>query len=218
MGRVFACSDLHGQYDKFLKLKSIMQEDDICYVLGDCVDRGPGSIKILLEIVQDERFKMLMGNHEDMMLETLAAAEEGYMDFQLWYGNGGYQTHMEFMEYDRETQIKIISFLKKLPYKLEYKDIVLTHAGFSFELEEYVLDDILDEDRLIWDRSHIESTAKSKLGKMQVHGHTPTAVIDKRYEGKILQYHEQKICIDTGSCFGYSLGLIDLDTLEFIYI
>ena len=140
------------------------------------------------------------------------------MDFQLWYGNGGYQTHMEFMEYDRETQIKIISFLKKLPYKLEYKDIVLTHAGFSFELEEYVLDDILDEDRLIWDRSHIESTAKSKLGKMQVHGHTPTAVIDKRYEGKILQYHEQKICIDTGSCFGYSLGLIDLDTLEFIYI
>ena len=32
------------------------------------------------------------------------------------------------------------------------------------------------------------------------------------------QYHEQKICIDTGSCFGYSLGLIDLDTLEFIYI
>lgn len=218
MGRVFACSDLHGQYDKFLKLKSIMQEDDICYVLGDCVDRGPGSIKILLEIVQDERFKMLMGNHEDMILEALAAVEEGYMDFQLWYGNGGHQTHMEFMEYDRETQIKIISFLKKLPYKLEYKDIVLTHAGFSFELEEYVLDDILDEDRLIWDRSHIKSTAKSKLGKMQVHGHTPTAVIDKRYEGKILQYHEQKICIDTGSCFGYSLGLIDLDTLEFIYI
>lgn len=218
MSKVYAVSDIHGQYEMFLKLKELMEEDDICYVLGDCVDRGPGSIKILMDIMVDKRFKMLLGNHELMMLEALEAAEEGYMDFQLWYGNGGQGTHMEFMEYDRGTQMAILSFLKRLPVKFEYKDIILTHAGFSFELEEYVLDDILDEERLVWDRSHITSRALSKKGKIQVHGHTPTATIDRGAAGKICAYHKQKVCIDTGCCFGYKMGVLDLDELKPIYI
>lgn len=212
MGKVFAVSDLHGQYDYFKQIKEYMKEDDMCYVLGDCVDRGPGSIKILLDIIADKRFKMIKGNHEQIMIEALEQAEQGYMDFQLWYMNGGYETHLEFMSYSREIQLAVISYLKRLPVKLEYKDIILTHAGFSFALEEYVLDDILDEERLMWDRSHLTSTAKSKRGKIQVHGHTPTGLIKEGVEG-VFMYSEGKYCIDTGCCFGYPAALLDLDDL-----
>lgn len=212
MAKVYCVSDLHGQYDIFKRIKEFMKEDDVCYVLGDCVDRGPGSIKILLDIMVDKRFKMILGNHEQMMLEALDSAEEGVMDFQHWYGNGGYKTHMELMKYERGTQLAILSFIRKLPVKLEYKDVVLTHAGYSFSLEEYVL----DEDRLLWDRSHLTSAAKSKLGKVQVHGHTPTPLIIDGAKG-ILQYSEGKYGIDTGCCFGADAGLLDLDTFEETY-
>lgn len=209
MGKVYGVSDLHGQYDLFKMIKEYMSEEDVCYVLGDCVDRGPGSIKILVDIMADKRFKMVLGNHEAMMIEALQDAEEGYMDFQLWYMNGGQETHMELMEYDRPAQLAIMSFCKKLPIRLDYKDLILTHAGFDWS------DVDPDEDTLLWDRSHIESKTPSPEGKTQIHGHTPVPDIKKGCWTPI-RYSDHKICIDTGACFSKKVSIIDLDTLEVI--
>lgn len=210
MGRVFACSDLHGRYDLFSKLKRYMGEDDVCYVLGDCVDRGSCSIRILMDIMVDKRFKMLKGNHEAMMVEALDAAEQGYMDFQLWYGNGGQKTHMELMEHDESIQSQIVSFCRSLPLKLEYKDMILTHAGFEWSQDDP------DEDILLWDRSHIGSKTKAPRDYWQVHGHTPVQSITGGAE--ILFYEDRKICIDIGCTFIGKLAVLDLDTLETMYI
>ena len=48
----YVISDIHGQYEPF---KRILQQinfsdDDVLYVLGDAIDRGPDGIKILKEI------------------------------------------------------------------------------------------------------------------------------------------------------------------------
>ena len=42
-------SDIHGQYELFRNLMEqiILGKDDTLYVLGDVVDRGPDSMKIL---------------------------------------------------------------------------------------------------------------------------------------------------------------------------
>ena len=37
----FVCSDLHGQYWAWEKIKALLGEDDNLIFLGDAIDRGP---------------------------------------------------------------------------------------------------------------------------------------------------------------------------------
>lgn len=48
---IYAVSDLHGCYDKYIKLleRLNMTSDDFLYILGDIVDRGSDGIKIAVE-------------------------------------------------------------------------------------------------------------------------------------------------------------------------
>ena len=52
----YAMSDIHGCYDKFAAAleKISFSSNDILYILGDVVDRGPDGIKIILDISKRE--------------------------------------------------------------------------------------------------------------------------------------------------------------------
>ena len=47
---IYAVSDIHGCYDKFLGLLDLIKfsDHDTMYILGDMVDRGKDGIKLLL--------------------------------------------------------------------------------------------------------------------------------------------------------------------------
>ena len=49
---IYVLSDLHGHFDIFIQmLKKInFNDDDELYILGDCCDRGPDSLKIYMYI------------------------------------------------------------------------------------------------------------------------------------------------------------------------
>lgn len=66
----YVLSDIHGNLRRFESImKQInLQSDDTLYVLGDVVDRYPDGIKILRRIMKMPNARMLMGNHEYMML------------------------------------------------------------------------------------------------------------------------------------------------------
>ena len=63
---IYAMSDLHGCYDKYLKIleKINFNDNDTLYILGDIVDRGPDGIKILLDIYNRKNVVALRGNHD----------------------------------------------------------------------------------------------------------------------------------------------------------
>ena len=46
---IYAMSDLHGCYEKYIKMldKINFSDSDTLYILGDVVDRGDGGIKLL---------------------------------------------------------------------------------------------------------------------------------------------------------------------------
>lgn len=75
-GRTLAIGDIHGcdrAFELLLSKLDIVAEDTLV-VLGDVVDRGPGSrgaIDLLLEFQKKCRLIFLMGNHEQMMLDAL---------------------------------------------------------------------------------------------------------------------------------------------------
>jgi len=70
---IYVMSDIHGQKRRFDSvMKQInLQPEDTLYVLGDVIDRNPDGIKILRQIMAMPNAKMLLGNHELMMLNAL---------------------------------------------------------------------------------------------------------------------------------------------------
>ena len=77
-----------------------LQPEDTLYVLGDVVDRYPDGLRILRKLMAMPNVRMLLGNHEYMMLDALYYNEDYPADWwgqnkyiRLWYSNGGDVTH-----------------------------------------------------------------------------------------------------------------------------
>ena len=71
----YCISDVHGHPDALFRLldKVSPATDDAVYILGDIVDRGPGTVR-LLEFAVNEApptMRFLLGNHEDLLASWL---------------------------------------------------------------------------------------------------------------------------------------------------
>ena len=69
----YVMSDIHGNIPRF---ESIMEQidlqpEDTLYILGDVIDRYPNGIKLLRRVMAMPNIKMLLGNHEYMMLQAI---------------------------------------------------------------------------------------------------------------------------------------------------
>ena len=77
---IYVLSDIHGNERRFNSiLKQInLQNEDTLYILGDVIDRHPDGIRILRKIMSMPNVKMLLGNHEYMMLRALGHPYDPY--------------------------------------------------------------------------------------------------------------------------------------------
>ena len=50
----YAFSDIHGNMALFKTIQEFLKDDDICYCLGDCADRGPDGWAIIKEAINKE--------------------------------------------------------------------------------------------------------------------------------------------------------------------
>lgn len=228
MGKVYACSDLHGMYRLWKQIENHLQEDDRLIFLGDAADRGPDGIQIMVKLLADPRVTYLKGNHEDMMVRVCSEYLEGISyNVPLWMQNGGNQTLEDFMKFPEQYQLLLLSKLAALQEVSIYKNtqgqiIHLSHAGGM--IQDIMSDNIMHLD-FLWDRNHFyedfESDYDEKL--YVVHGHTPTQILNKKISGiyfdnAIRTYCSgHKIDIDTGCFSSKQIALLDLDTLEPIY-
>lgn len=69
----YIMSDLHGGFELFQRmLKKIeFSSTDHIIILGDVIDRQPGSIQLLLDIMSRENVEVIAGNHCVMAIECL---------------------------------------------------------------------------------------------------------------------------------------------------
>ena len=70
---IYCVSDIHGELDKFERLLELIQlsDADQLYIIGDVIDRGAMGVDILQKIMAAPNMTMLLGNHEQMCLDTL---------------------------------------------------------------------------------------------------------------------------------------------------
>lgn len=72
----YVLSDIHGNLQRFESIMTQinLQTNDTLCVLGDVIDRYAGGIEILRQIMKMPNAKMLIGNHEYMMLNAIGHA------------------------------------------------------------------------------------------------------------------------------------------------
>lgn len=222
---VYALSDLHGELELWNKIKNFLTKDDVLVFLGDVIDRGKDGLKILIEMLEDDRVIFLKGNHEQNLINAYLDPDD--LDFlRGWFNDGGLYTWEEFLSWSKNKQKELYLKLSNLPSYAIYVNcnktrILLSHSGFTPDKnsEDEVLSERKAQMKYLYNRKHIEDMWPDELDNtLVVHGHTPTGTIDRFSSGEVLQYcNNHKIDIDTGATFCGIAALLDLDTLLPIY-
>ena len=232
----YVMSDLHGQYRQYKDMLRLIRfsDADELYILGDVVDRGPDSMKLLLDMSMYPNIVPILGNH-DLTAEhllTLLNVEitEQNHDVRLtsdsikalsgWLLDGGQETLTDFRNLSPELRADVLDYLAEFaPYEeltVGGKRFTLVHAGIPDFDPDRPLEDY-DERALLIERTDYSRRYYPDPNHYLVTGHTPTALIDPEYDGRIYRRHGH-IAIDCGAVFGKRLGCIRLDDFEEFYV
>ena len=193
-GRRLVISDIHGCSKTFKKLLKQVEltKDDQLFILGDAINKGPHSDKVLNRILklkaQGYSVFFLRGNHEQIILNTKNKALgqqkrilKSLKALNLLEGKTINPTYFEL--------------LKKSFHFIETDKHFLVHAGFNDKENTY-----LDKKAMLQIRS-FEYDAILFKNKQIIVGHTPLKFekIQKRINKK-----KSIICIDNG-CVNYNI-------------
>lgn len=239
MNKTYAFTDLHGIYDLWAQIRDYCDETDTLYFLGDAADRGLDGLKIIKELIADKRVIYLLGNHEEMMLNTIQCYLPNFdgsidpMETEewIWMQNGGYSTLDDFKQESDAMKIAIFRELQKLKDHTKYinknnQTIYLCHAGTQFNWRGYwSMSNYRNFNHYTWDRRHFRLPWEKDENSFMVHGHTPVHYVclsegwdpDLTEDGdvKILKYCDgHKIDLDLLSIETKRAALFNLDTLE----
>lgn len=132
---IYVTSDAHGHVrplDRLLSRVSLTDEDTL-YVLGDMIDRGPEPVEVIRLVRRVPGARVLMGNHERMMLDALL--HEGDAELDLWALNGGYTTAAGLDALGRTAMAEFVDWAANLPLfmvaELPERTYILVHAGID---------------------------------------------------------------------------------------
>jgi serine/threonine protein phosphatase 1 len=221
--RAYIVGDIHGRADLLADLLGLIssdaqtatQHEKLLIFLGDYVDRGPNSKKVI-DMILSARFPgfetiALMGNHEESMLaflnDPIGAAE--------WLKYGGAETLLSYGVSMAPGAPKAVSlkaasrdlndalgekhrqFLETLSDTHTLGDFMFVHAGVDPKRPLAMQ----RPQELRWIREAFTSHS-GLYEKVVVHGHTICANPELR---------ENRVCIDTGAYYSGKLTCLVLD-------
>lgn len=171
----YVISDIHGESDRFHALlkKIHFTQNDMLYMIGDVVDRGPDGIALLQEIMRTPNMVMLLGNHEYMMLQYLSPnATE--IEIRRWNRNGNAPTLAAYLQLNPDEREEILSFLRARPTHLE-----MTINGRKFYLVHgFPGENVHDE---VWGRPDLHDPNPIPDCQLII-GHTPVLCLGRTDE------------------------------------
>lgn len=190
--RRIVIGDVHGHYDTLISLLDAIapNSDDEIYFLGDLIDRGPQSAKVV-SFVMENSYSCLLGNHEHMLLGVLGEGDIDYNQLQGWLYSGGYAT---LLSYDHQIPQEHINWMKTLPNYLDLGDIWLVHGGVhpTIPLENQT------SENFCWIRDEFHRISQPYFeDKLIIIGHTITFTFPGVSPGKVVS-GSGWLDIDTG--------------------
>lgn len=230
--RTWVIPDVHGC---LLTLRTLISElielrkDDALIFLGDVIDRGPdskGVIDYIMKLSADGiNVKTVRGNHEDYMDKVYRDENSksglrkmlGLRSVSLkeWTMYGGEETLHSFNTLDaKEIPLKYIEWIESLDYYLEWKNFLIVHAGFNFEIEDIFSDTV----SMMWIREY--KIDPVKLGNRKIiHGHVPVPLdfINQSINSNSFQFIDLDNGVYMNDKPGYgNLLALELNTMELL--
>jgi serine/threonine protein phosphatase 1 len=221
--RVLAIGDVHGMYEKLIKLMDKIRfnpDEDLLIFLGDYIDRGPDPGRCLqyifaLQQQYPDVVVCLMGNHEVMMSSYFMQKRGSYNNLIVdyagsWLDNGGLETLKQLDEMDEGTKEELLQWVMNLPVKYQYQDYFFCHAGVDPDVPLTMQ----NEFDMLWRRQQWWEQYKGE--ETLVVGHTPVQKVMKltgkeRRTPKPLFLANHVIMCDTGAYMsGGKLSCVDV--------
>lgn len=120
IGRIIAIGDIHGCHHEFSDLLDLLEptKDDRLILLGDLVNRGPDSCKVI-DLARRHHALALLGNHELRLLNFRKSKDTAWLN-----------------ETDEDTLLKLRpsdwEYLEQMPltHHVEELNTVFVHGGF----------------------------------------------------------------------------------------
>ena len=181
-GSVWVIGDVHGYFETLEALlqKLELEEGDAVVMLGDLLDRGPESAKIVRHVRRTERLHSIRGNHEQMMIQGFDESSffrDRSMDSITWFRNGGNRTEASYIAlYGDGVEIlnaasSDVEWMKGLPTEIVLRDWRMVHAGYDQNLDV----EGQDEGMHMYARTQIYTSRNPIDPKRTIlFGHTPT--------------------------------------------
>ncbi len=198
--RKFAISDIHGCFLSFEALldKIALSTSDCLYLLGDYIDRGPDSKKVIDKILQlrKEGYQVdcLAGNHDYAITE----AKVNPSFFAQWHNGWGGKQTMEGFDVNTLDHIgqEYWDFFNSLEMTFEVDNYILVHAGLDFTINDPLRPNI----EMLYIRDWYDQINYDWLGdRVIVHGHTPVSHFHIR--AMVERLDEKKFLDIDGGCF-----------------
>lgn len=220
----YVIGDVHGCYNQLMNLLKIIEEMDnaaLYYFVGDFIDRGTDSFKVLnwamSNITIDGKYQSVRGNHEQSALEWINK------EYELWYVITKNEdptslldetcpiSHFNFSEMLMQNKIytyceiqKINKFLNSLPYVIDLKinniNYKIVHAWYDYNLPR---NDVKQHAINLWERN-FGNFIDSK--DVLIHGHFSTVSEDwvknnPSQEYGVIDIKNNIINVDVGACY-----------------
>lgn len=238
---IYVTADIHGNKENFKNiLKQInLRPEDTLYILGDVIDRFPDGIELIQYIMQHDNIKMLLGNHEFMMLECINHPEDDFY-LEMWIGNGGMKTMESITSLPQNERNELINYVESLPLNIPVavnnKKFLLVHASPEItqetirgtgcpDIDSYAnrLGYSSAKEYAVWDRDIYTYSLVSKYIDNDITvicGHTPTEIANKNGMMEI-NVARGLINIDCGCGWGKEnggrLACLRLDDMQVFY-
>ena len=214
-------SDVHGEYCLFFRLldKIKFSPADRLYVLGDMIDKGNESVRLLNAVSSMTDASCIIGNHEyyflnyyrAVMRETHDGFDEVLNRLQAYFPSDTARLTWE-----------ILDWMDRLPHFVCSKGFVGVHAGVPLfpdgtlkPLEKNPIEDF------VYDRNFKNPKTLVNDDRTVLFGHTPTCYFNGT--GEIILYPRRngkgysRVHLDTGVALTGLLGCFCLETGECLY-
>ncbi|HJA28857.1 MAG TPA: serine/threonine protein phosphatase [Candidatus Olsenella pullicola] len=241
----YVFSDVHGHRAPLERaLERISPaEDDRFFCLGDMIDRGPDPIGVLRTVRALPNVRVLMGNHEDLMISCLNHPRDPLATMN-WGINGGAATSDGLANMDLDEANELVDWVRGLPRweqaVVGERRYLLVHAGVRLSLPApeswddesaaaYL--DAQDGEDLSWIREEFWGSPRGLSGDdgsgpIVIAGHTPTpylehmasscdrAPVGKDGRARMVRVGGDRWDIDCCAAGGYGLGQVLVLRLE----
>lgn len=223
----YAIGDIHGCFNTLIALLDKIHfspSSDTLITLGDYIDRGPASLKVL-DFLSDlaEKYThhiFLCGNHEDLMIKSILGGNHW---FKTWLANGASSTleSITGTPYIEDPASlftilphKILNFIFHLRTFAQLEKYFFVHANLCWD----AWDILASRETMLWDRNEVIIPSLIQ-GKTLVHGHTPiplSIIMHQTTNSKIINIDGGCVYKYSNSELGYLIAL-QLDTNKVFY-